>query len=214
MTSIPRASVGAKPKIYMYVWNKGRRQRSGHSSILVGTIVFERNEAQYVKNLGKDELLVQTVPYDNEGDKNEAFNCHKSCLKEIKGDESDILLAIKDKKERHRLFIDERFDVENLSLLKSRVTVTHPKNESSVQGKVKCETTRPDRMGTWWKIVLDEVTHSLLKFKDFVMLKYEKVIEGTHTVYFSSSLCIINQKSMITITHFHCITTWVARSSG
>ena len=39
-------------------------------------------------------------------------------------------------------------------------------------------------------------------------------VKGTHTVYFSSSLYIINQKPMIHRTHFHCITTWIARSSG
>ena len=176
-SSKPRASNGAKLKRYMYVTNDGRRQRSGHSSISVGTIVFQRNEAQYVKKLEKDELLVQIVPYDYEGDKNEAFICHKSCLKEIKGEEIDILFAIKDKKERFNLFTDERFNLTTLSMLKSQVTVTHPKNERRVQGKVKCGTTRPDRMGTWWKIVLDEVTQSQLKFKDFVMLKYEKVIK-------------------------------------
>ena len=37
--------------------------------------------------------------------------------------------------------------------------------------------------------------------------------KGTHTVYFSSSLYIINQEPMIPRTRFHCITTWVARSS-
>ena len=39
-------------------------------------------------------------------------------------------------------------------------------------------------------------------------------LKGTHTVNFSSSLYIINQKPMINTTHFHCITTWVASSSG
>ena len=39
-------------------------------------------------------------------------------------------------------------------------------------------------------------------------------IKGSHTVYFSSSHYIINQKPMILRTRFHCITTWVARSSG
>ena len=39
-------------------------------------------------------------------------------------------------------------------------------------------------------------------------------IKGTHTVYLSNSLYIINQKPMIPRIHFHCITTWVARSSG
>ena len=34
-------------------------------------------------------------------------------------------------------------------------------------------------------------------------------LKGTHTVYFSSSLYIINQKSMIRRTHFNCKTTWV-----
>ena len=38
--------------------------------------------------------------------------------------------------------------------------------------------------------------------------------KGTHTVYFISSLYIINQKPMIPRTHFHWLTTWVARSSG
>ena len=36
----------------------------------------------------------------------------------------------------------------------------------------------------------------------------------THTVCFSNSLYIINQKPMIPRTPFHCITTWVACSSG
>ena len=40
------------------------------------------------------------------------------------------------------------------------------------------------------------------------------LVKGTHTVYLSSSLYIKNQKPMIPRTHFHCITTWVARSSG
>ena len=39
-------------------------------------------------------------------------------------------------------------------------------------------------------------------------------LKGTHTVYFSSSLYIINQKPMIPRTHFHCKTTWVACSAG
>ena len=39
-------------------------------------------------------------------------------------------------------------------------------------------------------------------------------VKGTHTVYFSSSLYIINQKPRIPRTHFHCITTSIARSSG
>ena len=39
-------------------------------------------------------------------------------------------------------------------------------------------------------------------------------IKRTHTVYFSCSLNIINQKPMIPRIHFHCITTWVARSLG
>ena len=39
-------------------------------------------------------------------------------------------------------------------------------------------------------------------------------IKGTHTVYFSSFLYIINQKPRIPRTDFLCITTWVARSSG
>ena len=39
-------------------------------------------------------------------------------------------------------------------------------------------------------------------------------LKGTHTVYFSSSSYIINQNPMIPRTDFHCITTWVACSSG
>ena len=37
-------------------------------------------------------------------------------------------------------------------------------------------------------------------------------IKGTHTVYFSSSFYIINQKPMIHRTDFRCINTWVACS--
>ena len=40
------------------------------------------------------------------------------------------------------------------------------------------------------------------------------VFKGTHTVYLSSSLYIVNQKPMIPRTLFHCIPTWVVRSSG
>ena len=42
----------------------------------------------------------------------------------------------------------------------------------------------------------------------------KKTFKGTHTVYFSSSLYIINQKPMIPRTHFHCIPTWAECSSG
>ena len=45
-------------------------------------------------------------------------------------------------------------------------------------------------------------------------IRVSSTLKGTHTVYFSSSLYIINQKPMIPKTHFHCITTWVAHSSG
>ena len=40
------------------------------------------------------------------------------------------------------------------------------------------------------------------------------LFKGTNTVYFSSSLYIINQKPMILRTDFHCMTTWGARSFG
>ena len=49
-------------------------------------------------------------------------------------------------------------------------------------------------------------------FMDY--LKSGWKFKGTHTVYFSSSLYIINLKSMIHKTDFHCIATWVGRSSG
>ena len=39
-------------------------------------------------------------------------------------------------------------------------------------------------------------------------------LKGTHTVYFSSTLYIINQKPMIPRIYFHYISTWVARPSG
>ena len=54
--------------------------------------------------------------------------------------------------------------------------------------------------------------HKLPSVSDY--LNKDVNIKGTHTVYFSSSLYIINQKPMIHRTHFNCITTWVARSSG
>ena len=40
------------------------------------------------------------------------------------------------------------------------------------------------------------------------------LIKGTHTVYFSSSFYIMIQKNEVPRKHFHCITTWVAGSSG
>ena len=39
-------------------------------------------------------------------------------------------------------------------------------------------------------------------------------VKGTHTIYFGSSLYIINQNPMIHRSDFHFITTWVARTSG
>ena len=47
-----------------------------------------------------------------------------------------------------------------------------------------------------------------------IMVLRKKVLKGTHTIYFSSSLYIINQKPMIPRTHFHRITTWIAPSYG
>ena len=49
---------------------------------------------------------------------------------------------------------------------------------------------------------------------EVILVNNPRRFKGTHTVYFSSSLYIINQKPMIPRTDFHCITTWVARSSG
>ena len=40
------------------------------------------------------------------------------------------------------------------------------------------------------------------------------VIKGTHTIYFTISFYIINQKPVIPKTDLHCETTWVARSFG
>ena len=45
-------------------------------------------------------------------------------------------------------------------------------------------------------------------------LCWNRALKETHTICFSSSLYIINQKPMIPRTHFHCMTTWVAPSSG
>ena len=42
---------------------------------------------------------------------------------------------------------------------------------------------------------------------NFVKNYISKDFKGTHTVYFSSSIYIINQKPTIPRTHFHCITT-------
>ena len=47
----------------------------------------------------------------------------------------------------------------------------------------------------------------------FIKPPNEDLLKRTHTVYFSSSLYIINQKPVIPRTHFRCITTWVACSS-
>ena len=39
-------------------------------------------------------------------------------------------------------------------------------------------------------------------------------VKGTHTVYFSSSFYLINQKPVIHRTDFHCVTTWVECFTG
>ena len=66
------------------------------------------------------------------------------------------------------------------------------------------------------------VSNSVKILRDFQCLRLVTVlclilnlttVKGTHTVYFSSSLYIINQKPIIPRTH-NCITTWVASSSG
>ena len=82
----------------------------------------------------------------------------------------------------------------------------------------------------WWKIYVQRVNHkcqlSLLLKSIVTLLKIQKYMykrsipsfsisfKGTHTVYISRSFYIINQKPMIPRTDFHCITTWVAHSSG
>ena len=55
--------------------------------------------------------------------------------------------------------------------------------------------------------------HANLKHETFNRICLSRafaVLKGTHIVYFSSSLYIINQKPMIPRTHFHCITTWLS----
>ena len=41
-------------------------------------------------------------------------------------------------------------------------------------------------------------------------IKFGVYVKGTHAVFFSNSFYILNQKPMISLTDFHCITTWVA----
>ena len=47
-----------------------------------------------------------------------------------------------------------------------------------------------------------------------LVTNFISVLKGTHTISLSSSLYITNQKPMIHRTHFQCIPTWVASSSG
>ena len=49
----------------------------------------------------------------------------------------------------------------------------------------------------WWQLALTKIT------------SLPPPIKGTHTVYSSSSLYIVNQKPMIPGTHFYCATTLV-----
>ena len=56
--------------------------------------------------------------------------------------------------------------------------------------------------------------YTLMKKQEVYLILNIIIVKGTHTLHFSSSLYIINQKPMIPRTDFHCITTWVARSSG
>ena len=53
------------------------------------------------------------------------------------------------------------------------------------------------------------------QFWTVIFMKTHAVkVEGTHTVYFTTSLYIVNQKPVMHRIQFHCTTTWVARSSG
>ena len=61
------------------------------------------------------------------------------------------------------------------------------------------------------RILVQDVTSGAGKYSLSCRYNY---IKGTHTIYFSSSLYIKNQKPLMPRTHFHCITTWVARSCG
>ena len=56
--------------------------------------------------------------------------------------------------------------------------------------------------------------HRILNILFYIILYLILIFKGTHTIYFTSSLYIIIQKPMIPRTHFPCITTLVARSSG
>ena len=146
---------------YMYVKNDGKRHTPEHPPISIGTIVFHRDETEG-PSIEKSQLRVQIVIFDKEEDQSNVFLCPKSCLEEVEEDKLTFLSAIKDKEERFKLFKDDRFDLP-LNTRES-VTVLHPFNKNRVKGNVRGEATRrPDRMGTWWKIALDEVTHSQFK---------------------------------------------------
>ena len=60
------------------------------------------------------------------------------------------------------------------------------------------------------KASMTKGTHTTNQFLAIILY----YIKGTHTVYFSSSLYIINQKPIIHRPDLHCIIIWVARSSG
>ena len=63
-------------------------------------------------------------------------------------------------------------------------------------------------MSKTFQLVMVDVK-SIIIYINFLTQSFK----DTHTVYFSSSFYIINQKPMIPTTDFHCITTWVVHSS-
>ena len=145
--------------IKRFLFVGGKKQKPGRSKLSVGTLVYEVTLPK-IERKGNGEICVQIMPYDIEnGEKNEGILYHESCLRKLKDDELDIFSAIR-RSERRLTLIDENFDTNHLSVTERPVTVIHPLDENEVVGKVVCETTRPDRMGTWWHMELEEVIYS------------------------------------------------------
>ena len=141
-------------KRFMFI--DGRKQKPSRPSLSVGTIVYKSVCPKSIK-LGNEETFVKIVSFDIRDDSNnDGIVCNASCLQQLEGNELELLSAIQRNERYSTLTNREKFNPDHLSVSKDTYfSVIHPITGNKVQGRVICETSRPNRMGTWWKMNLD-----------------------------------------------------------
>ena len=133
--------------------------KQSHPSLSVGSIVTENVSPKGVRQR-EDKIYVKGASCDKKsGDEVSGILCPKLCLKQLDDVELELFSAIQ---RNERCFTLEKFNKNHLSLEgKPEVGVIHPVSKKKVFGKVVDEASRPDRLGTWWRIELDKVMISL-----------------------------------------------------